>query len=295
VISIVFIDFEGKISDNYYLLDGMLMGMPKFLSIYVIENNGERLMIDTGEALKIRKIMQKMKEYGIFPIYKLILTHSHWDHAQGIVKLKEMMKDVNIEVYASENAMQNLKNPQAMNEGYNYKIYPFADAIPLKEGDVIDLKGLKLDVINVFGHTMDSIALFDKKNKNVFLGDSVIMKLDYESLFTPLMPPDFHESALLKTFEKLRSMRNDLNSLSIAHFGVWKGTEVNQILDRMEDLYNETKAALIQWYKENNSIDIITENYCQKFIPNSKVWNVTVMKFIIKWMLDTLKRCRFIT
>ncbi|GAH86150.1 unnamed protein product, partial [marine sediment metagenome] len=41
------INSEGKFNDNYYLIDGMPMGMPKFLSIYIIENDGMRLMIDT--------------------------------------------------------------------------------------------------------------------------------------------------------------------------------------------------------------------------------------------------------
>jgi hypothetical protein len=36
----VIINSEGKFDDNYYLIDGMTMGVPKFTSIYIIENNG---------------------------------------------------------------------------------------------------------------------------------------------------------------------------------------------------------------------------------------------------------------
>ena len=39
----VHINSEGKFGDNYYLLDGMVMGLQKFMAIYIIENNGERL------------------------------------------------------------------------------------------------------------------------------------------------------------------------------------------------------------------------------------------------------------
>lgn len=39
----VHINSEGKFGDNYYLLDGMTMSLQKFLAIYIIENNGERL------------------------------------------------------------------------------------------------------------------------------------------------------------------------------------------------------------------------------------------------------------
>ncbi|MHA1240602.1 MAG: MBL fold metallo-hydrolase, partial [Promethearchaeota archaeon] len=72
------------------------MGMPKFLSIYVIENNGMRLMIDVGETLKTRKIIKKLKDFGLYPIHKIVLTHSHWDHAQGISKLYNSMKDLDV-------------------------------------------------------------------------------------------------------------------------------------------------------------------------------------------------------
>ena len=84
----VYINSEGKINENCYLLDGMLMGLPKFLSIYIIENNGMRLMIDAGEAIKARKIVKKLKDFGLYPIDKIVVTHSHWDHTQGITKIK---------------------------------------------------------------------------------------------------------------------------------------------------------------------------------------------------------------
>ena len=108
---IVIINSEGKFDDNYYLIDGMVMGLQKFLAIYVIENNGERLMIDVGEALKARKVVKKIKDMGLFPIHKLLLTHSHWDHAQGISKFKDLM-GTEIEILASEAGAYNLKHPE---------------------------------------------------------------------------------------------------------------------------------------------------------------------------------------
>ena len=223
MIQIVIINSEGKFDDNYYLIDGMTVGMQKFLSIYIIEHNGMRLMIEVGEVLKARRIMKKLKDFGLHPIHKILLTHSHWDHAQGLSKLYSMMKDFNVEVLASENAIENLKHPEKMIEGFEGfdKIYPFEEVItPLKEGDIIDIKGLELEVSNFYGHTMDSIALFDKTNRNVFVGDAVVMRLDQDAFFVPLMPPDFNERELLKTFNKLRDMKNELNSISLAHFGV---------------------------------------------------------------------------
>ena len=268
------------------------MGMPKFLSIYVIENDGMRLMIDVGETVKARKVIKKLKDFGLYPIHKIVLTHSHWDHAQGISKLYNSMKDLDVEVLASENAVENLQHPEKMVKGFEGfdEVYPFEGEItPLKEGDIIDINGLELEVLNLFGHTMDSIGLFDKTNKNLFAGDAAINRLDQDAFFVPLMPPDFHEQELLKTFNKLRDMRSDMNSISLSHFGVWKDKHLEQILDEMEDQYFKVKDSLIEWYNENPSIDFITNKYCRTLIPNSKFWNQMFFTFNVEMMINGLK------
>ena len=296
MIQIVIINSEGKFNDNYYLIDGMTMGLPKFLSIYIIENNGMRLMIDVGEASKVRTVIKKLKDFGLYPIHKIVITHSHWDHAQGLSKLNKLLKDLDVEILASENAIENLRHPEKMIDGFEgLNIDPFEDEVtPLKDGDIIDLNGLELEVMNFFGHTMDSIALFDRLNRNIFIGDAVSMRLDEDAYYSPLMPPDFHEEELLKSFNKLRNMRNSLNSISLAHFGVWKDNHFEQILDEMEDIYFKVKSTLIDLYNENPSITAITSKYCKTMMPNSKFWNEIAFELIVDNMINGLKMSGFI-
>jgi len=297
VTNIVIINSEGKYDDNYYLIDAMTMGMQKFLSIYIIEHKGMRVMVDVGETLKVRKILKKLKDLGLYPIHKLVLTHSHWDHAQGLSKLINSMKESDIEVLASENAVDNLKHPERMLKGFENMgdLYPFEEEItPLKEGDIIDINGLELEVMNFFGHTMDSIGLFDKTNRNIFIGDAIMDRLDQDAFFVSIMPPDFHEEEILKTFNKLRNMKNKLDSISLAHFGVWKDNHFEQILNEMEDLYFKVKNSLIEWYNENPSIDDITSKYYKTFIPDSKHWSEKLFVFLVDMMINGLKLSGFI-
>ena len=291
------INSEGKINDNYYLIDGMTMGTQKFLSIYIIEHGGMRLMIDVGETLKSRKIIKKIKDLGLYPIHKIILSHSHWDHAQGLSKIINSMKESEVEVLAAENAVDNLRNPERMMKGYEGMgdLYPFEQAVtPLKEGDIIDINGLELEVMNFFGHTMDSIALFDKKNRNLFVGDAIIMRLDENAFFAPLMPPEFNEAELLKTFNKLRNLKDKVDSISLAHFGIWKDAHFTQILNEMEDSYFKVKNFLIEWYNENPSIEYITSKYYQTITPNSKFWTEKAFEIFINMMINGLKYSEFI-
>ena len=296
MIYITIINSEGKFNDNYYLIDGMTMGLPKFLSIYIIENNGMRLMIDVGETSKARTVIKKLKDFGLYPIHKIVLTHSHWDHAQGLSKITKLMKDLDVEVMASESAIDNLRHPEKMIDGFEgLNTNPFEDdVIPLKEGDIIDLNGLELEIMNFFGHTMDSIALFDESNRNIFIGDAVSMRLDQDAFYIPLMPPNFQEKDLISSFKKLRNMKNRLSSISLAHFGVWKDAHFEQILNEMEELYFKIKNSLIEWYKENNSINIITSKYINTLMPNSKFWNEKIFEFIVGMMINGLKISGFI-
>jgi len=297
VIKLVFIYKEGKFNDNSYLIDGNLFGAPRSLSLFIVENDGSRLLIDTSSADQAELIIEKLKKFKIYPIHKILLTHSHWDHTAGVSKLKTLMKDVEIEVLASENAIENLRNPSDMNNVFEATVESLDDVIPLKEGDIIDLNGFNLEVFNFFGHTMDSIALLDEKNRNIFTGDSIIDRSGYTYVQPTFMPPDFNEDELLKTFQKLRDLRKKLNSICLAHFGVWTNEDFEKILDEMEPFHFDTKNSIIQWYKEHLSNREITMKYIEKFIPKSKIIEyglIDGLEMSIKWLIEGLKRSGFI-
>lgn len=293
----VFINTEGKFNENTYLIDGNLFGNKGNLAIYVIENNGVRMMIDTSEEVRVKSIVSKLKKFGIYPIHKIFLTHSHWDHVDCVNELKRIIKETKIEVIASKNAIDNLIHPEKMNSVFNENVKPIEVDTALKEGNIIDLNGLKLRVMEFYGHTMDSIALFDKKNKNIFVGDAIIDKSSIYYIQPVFMPPDFHELELLNTFEKLKEMKHELNSISLAHYGVWTGEDFDNILIEMEDLHFKAKKSFINWYNENLSIRDMAINYHKEFIPKSKIIEKDYINFLemqITWLLEGLKRSGFI-
>ena len=273
-------------------MDGMIFRLPGQLSLYIVENKGLRMMIDVGEESAARKMVKKLKDFGLYPIHRILLTHSHFDHVQAIGKLKKLMKETAIEVLASEKAISNLKNPEKMNEYFGYIVDPIENVIPLKDGDIIDLNGLELEILNFFGHTQDSIAVFDKKNKNIFVGDAIIDKVDHETMMPEFVPPDFNESAYLKTLDKLRNMKDELNSISLGHFGVWTDEDFINIVENTKEFHLNVKESIIKWYNENSSLHYIASKYHEKFIPDSKIHtkeNIHGLEFEIEWFIDGLK------
>jgi glyoxylase-like metal-dependent hydrolase (beta-lactamase superfamily II) len=165
---------EGKFNANTYLIDAEFFKLEKTLAIYVIENNGSRMLIDTGETLTARKIMKKLKNFDLLPIQKILFTHAHWDHIQSYHKLRKLLKDREIEVLAHQNAVDVLKNPDKMNEFFGYPVDPIEVDVVLKEGDTLNLEGLELEIYEFFGHTQDSIGIYDTKNRNIIVGDAII-------------------------------------------------------------------------------------------------------------------------
>jgi len=293
----VYINKEGKFNENTWLIDGYLFGGEGNLSLYVIENNGTRMMIDASEKETVPKIIEKLKEFNIYPIDKIFLTHSHFDHIDGVHEFQKLIKETEIEVLASENAVENLKDPNRMNDVFGAETEPIEGVIPLKDNQIIDLNGLDLKVLNFFGHTMDSIALFDKKNKNIFTGDAIIDKSSIYYFQPTFVPPDFHEAELLKTFQRLRNMKEELNSISLAHYGVWKDDDFNQIINNMENLHFATKESIIKWYKENPSYNYLALKFHEKFIPKSKIIKlgyIEVLERQMEWLVEGLKRSGFI-
>ena len=143
-----------------------------------------RLMIDSGDALKVRANIKKLKEFGLYPIHKVVLTHTHWDHAQGLPKLIKQMKDSEVEVLASENAIDNLKHPE--------KIKNIVDLPASKEDIKIAIKILltvyvikksekKVDILKDYYISMGSFQSIDLEDKEKIIEEANSTKQKLEN------------------------------------------------------------------------------------------------------------------
>lgn len=283
---------EGRINPNTYLIDAEFFKLPKTLALYVLESGNERMLVDTGDTLSARKTLKKLKNLNLYPTQKIFFTHAHWDHIQAFHRLQKMMKDVKLDVLAHKNAVDILKNPEKMNEFFGYSVEPiFTDTI-LKEGDIINLNGLELEIIEFFGHTQDSIAILDRKNKNLIVGDAILDITDHETYLPVLFGPNFKEESLLKSYEKLRRMKDEIDTISFAHFGTYTGDDKDYIIENVEKMHFKAKNALIKWYKEGLSIDQITEKYQEEVVPKSQLFtkeNIQGLHWNIEQNINCLK------
>jgi len=229
------------ISENISMIDFELSGVKRIGALYLIKGD-KTCLVDSGTKESAKKIIKGLDSVKSFPPDMIILTHSHWDHTQGVPTFcrEAEKRGKKIAVMASEKAISNLKD-QSWNSVFDekQKYENVIDVEPLKEGQIIDLGGIELEIIDFSGHCADDIALYDKKNKFVFLGDSLGYKFEHSLFFPPFMPPFWNKDGFYSAAEKLKKI--DYEKIFLAHYGYLDGKEA-------QDFPNETVAAMETWW-----------------------------------------------
>jgi len=224
----------GKINEYTTLIDTGMYGLAGTCAVYLVEA-GKRCLIDTGGAAESARIIRTLNDLQAFPPDHIVPTHAHWDHSQGLPGIRRTAgkRSGTFEVLAGRDSIPLLEDQSWNNvldgKGRHENI---RDVRPLDDGDMIDLDGLTLRVIDVPGHIKGHIALFDEKNRNLFVGDSIGYKFGDEAFVPSFVPPFWDQEAFTATLERLRTI--DFDSVSLAHFGHIHGEEARQLLDEAE-------------------------------------------------------------
>lgn len=120
--------------------------------IWILRNNSDNLtaVIDPGESDSVNKTLKKNQ----WDLNQIINTHHHYDHTDGNSKLKEKW---NAELVAPKQEKNKIPNID----------------IEVKDGDLINLAGLKAKVIHTPGHTIGHVVYYLEKEKILFAGDTI--------------------------------------------------------------------------------------------------------------------------
>ncbi|MCP4133712.1 MAG: MBL fold metallo-hydrolase [bacterium] len=230
-----------KINGDTTLIDIGMYSVKGITAVYLIKGENKTCLIDGGTKEEASNIIAALKELGEFPPDIIIPTHSHFDHCQAIpaMRKKAAKEQKTITVMASEAAVPLLAD-QSYNEVLVKGPHPnITDVEPLKEGDTLDLGGIVLEFFNIPGHHKDHLAILDKKNKNIFVGDAIGYKVAGKQL-PPFVAPFWDKDSYYSTIKKLKKI--NYSSLCLAHFGVLRDKEAKNILDR-------SLAAFEAWWK----------------------------------------------
>lgn len=123
---------------------------PLLTNCYILISNKGAAVIDPGGGLK--KILEEIEKSKTKLKY-IILTHSHWDHALAVLKLKEKT-GAKILIHKEEKNF------------IKFEVDQF-----LEEGEEIKIGEISLKVIHTPGHSKGGICLLEKDF--IFTGDTL--------------------------------------------------------------------------------------------------------------------------
>ncbi|GHU61667.1 MBL fold metallo-hydrolase [Clostridia bacterium] len=184
-----------KIADGVHAIDE-----DKFVQCFLIEGKNCAVLFDScaSGGTEFKEAVLSLTDKPI----KLVLSHSDQDHTGGQ------------EYFDCKPLMHPLEFARYAEKGNKGKV-----TIPLLEGQTIDLGTLMLEAVLIPGHTPGGIALLDRANRRLFVGDTVSDAQIYM----------FGDGRDLKTFieslRKLEAMATLIDTVHPAHGSPTIGTE----------------------------------------------------------------------
>lgn len=164
------------------------MGDNPYVDAYLVVGDKRAAFIDALQSEQPRSLVDQIREITDLPV-DVLITHGHPDHAGA--EVKKFAEADGFNLYMSMDDFPIARNMFApwFEEGM------FKD---IKEGDVFDLGGIKLEAIRVAGHTPGSFSFLDRENGRCFTGDAlgVWMQLDHSLTLTEYVSE-------LRKFEKV--------------------------------------------------------------------------------------------
>ena len=132
---------------------------------YLVEDAGELMVVDPGA--QPQRILKALRGR---PVKLIVLTHSHWDHIDGLTAL---VQESNAPVFAGAKDADDIENPPKSTllrlHAYGH---PHVNR-RLVEGDEVALGSAVFKVLETPGHTPGSICLYCAEEGVLLSGDTV--------------------------------------------------------------------------------------------------------------------------
>ena len=187
---------------------------------YLIVGTEAAILFDTGNGIgDIKAVVDQLTDQPV----RVINSHSHFDHIGGNYQFDDILSVSTPFTLARTAGMQSDElsmevSAEALCTGLpagvteaDHRTRPFSITKKVTDGDVIDIGGRQLEVLQVPGHTDDAIALLDRDGGFLWSGDSF-----YEGPVW-LFFPETDLVAYRASVARLAALAPDLKAVFPAH------------------------------------------------------------------------------
>ena len=137
---------------------------------YLVINEETKHAVIVDLAAFPRALKNYIEEENI-TVEAILLTHAHFDHIMG---LSDVMEDIKIPVYVEEADLPMMMDGESnLSSGYMRGGYQFADAVPVRDGQQLQIAGFQFRVIHTPGHTPGGCCYYMEQEDVLFSGDTL--------------------------------------------------------------------------------------------------------------------------
>jgi hydroxyacylglutathione hydrolase len=195
-----------KISDSITIVGGLGTSYQWDAVEYLIRTENNWFMVDCGSDLGFTGILENLKKSRVNPsqIDRVLLTHSHWDHAAGGAQFSEKL---GIPIYANVSAKAPIEEgdpDRTLSQAVFGRDFPkFSLTGTFSQGEVVEVENVALEVIDLPGHCPDNTGFYGEidNRKVCFTGDMA-------GLHSPRTESSVEDS--IASLEKLKNLDIDL-------------------------------------------------------------------------------------
>ena len=195
-----------QIRPNVYLIDDAGAS-----TCYLITGSEKALLVDSVNGYEdLNAIVRTLTDLPVI----VVNTHGHGDHVLGNVYFDEAWLHP-ADFWLYEACAEHTK---AMLAEHGLRFCPVK---ALQIGQILDLGGVQLEVVDLKGHTEGSIGLLDKEGRIIYTGDGlnthIWMQLDHSLSI----------ATVLETFRKLKAEHGqDFDYVAHGHTKVLRDKEI---------------------------------------------------------------------
>lgn len=187
---------------------------------FLIVGSEKALLFDTGLGIgDMRRVVEQLTDLDII----VLNSHTHYDHIGSNFQFETIYgRDTD---YTRERTAGSDSDAIAgfLREGWvwkplpagfsasEYRSRPFTIDRVIDEGDVIDIGGRRLEILNTPGHAPDSICLLDRENRLLFTGDTFYLA----PLYTHLEGSSFDDYA--RSAKRLAGVAGSIDAALTSH------------------------------------------------------------------------------
>ena len=175
--------------------------------LVINEETKESVMVDPGAYPA--KVKNAVKEQGL-KLKAVLLTHAHFDHIMG---LSDVMEDVKVPVYVEEADLPMMTDGESnLSSAYVRGGYRFEEAVPVSDGQQLEIAGCQFGVIHTPGDTRGGCCYYMEQEGVLFSGDTLFQTSVGRSDF-----PGGSASALVRSVKEKLLVQPEETHVSPGH------------------------------------------------------------------------------